>query len=404
MISVLALAVWVASAQAANRPPAPKPTPRTTKSVAADAAEKESAAELVEQARAARTKGDSRAALRLLDQAIEKQPTLREAAALKIDVTAASGDLADALAAYDRYVAASEGRGDRSLLPPIAKAALRDLRGNELGEVRATALAALAGSGDSAAKKELERAAASKETASTVSVDAALARIGDEAAAARFADRIRQGSLPARMSALEATREFSTAPPALTRALVAALGDKDLPVRAAAAQAAGRLKITDAQAALRRALAEPGSYLVRLSAAVALHRLGDPTGDDLLRQALAGDLAEAKVFAASAFTAAESGVWRPSVETVLATSTGIDALTAAEVLLALDSEAARRAVDQLASDPNPSIRSRAARVAGTQRGASASTVRRLLEDQSPIVRLYVAEGLLQSERPATLKR
>jgi HEAT repeat protein len=323
---------------------------------------------------------------------------------LKIDVTAASGDLADAFAAYDRYVAASQGRGDRSLLSPIAKAALRDLRGNEFGEVRASALAALAASGDAAAKKELEQAATSTEAQSAVSVDAALARIGNEAAAARFADRIRQGSLPARMAALEATKQFSSAPPALSRAIVAAIGDKDVPVRAAAAQAAGRLRIKDAVGPLHRALPESGSYLVRLSAAVALHQLGDPAGDELLRQALAGDMAEAKVFAAGAFTAAESQVWRSSVETVLATSTGIDALTAAEVLLALDSEAARKAVDQLASDPNPSIRSRAARVAGAQRTASASTVRRLLEDQSPLVRLYVAEGLLQSERPPTLKR
>jgi hypothetical protein len=106
----------------------------------------------------------------------------------------------------------------------------------------------------------------------------------------------------------------------------------------------------------------------------------------------------------SAFTAAESRIWRQTVESVLATSTGIDALTAAELLLALDSEAAQRAVDHATGDPNPSVRTRAARIAGSQRGAFASTVRRLLEDQSPLVRLYVSEGLLQSERPATLKR
>jgi hypothetical protein len=40
--------------------------------------------------------------LRLLDEAIEKEPTLRDAAALKIDLTAASGHLADAFAAYER--------------------------------------------------------------------------------------------------------------------------------------------------------------------------------------------------------------------------------------------------------------------------------------------------------------
>ena len=308
MILVLTLLVWCASPQSAKPP---SPTGKTAPADAPAPPPPPSPARLVEQARAARAKGDARTALRLLDEAIEKEPTLRDAARLKIDLTAASGNLADAFAAYDRYVATSQGRGDRSLLSPIAKAALRELRGNDLAEVRASALAALAASGDAAAKKELEKAAAGQEAAPSMAVDAALARIGDETAAARFAERIRQGSLPSRLSALEATRDFGTAPPSLARAVLAALGDNDLAVRAAAVQTAGRLKITEALPALRRTLAEPGSYLVRLSAAVSLHRLGDPAGDDLLRQALAGDIVEAKVFAASAFTAAESRIWRP---------------------------------------------------------------------------------------------
>jgi hypothetical protein len=61
-------------------------------------------------------------------------------------------------------------------------------------------------------------------------------------------------------------------------------------------------------------------------------------------------------------------------------------------------------VEHAAGDPNPSIRARAARIAGRQRSQFAMTVRRLLEDESPIVRLYVAEGLLQPAQPATLKR
>jgi HEAT repeat protein len=384
MILALALVVWGVSAQPAKAPISP--------------------VKLVEQARAARAKGDVKTALRLLDEAIEKQPGLRDAAALKVELTASSGDLADAFAAYDRYVAASEGRGDRSLLSPIAKAVLRELRSNDLIDVRASALASLAASGDLAARKELERAAASKESPTLLAVDAALTRLGDEAAAARFAARVREGSMPARVSALEATKEFATAPPAVARAIVGALEDKEAAVRAAAAQAAGRLKIREALPVLRRTLGQPVSYLVKLSAAVSLHTLGDPAGDELLRQALASDMAEAKVFAASAFTAPEARVWRPTIESVLATSRGIDALSAAEVLLTVDSEPAQKMVEHAAGDPNPSIRARAARIAGRQRSRFAVTVRRLLEDESPIVRLYVAEGLLQAERPATLKR
>jgi tetratricopeptide (TPR) repeat protein len=384
MILAIALVVWGVSAQPAKAPTSP--------------------VKLVEQARAARAKGDVKTALRLLDEAIEKQPGLRDAAALKVELTASSGDLADAFAAYDRYVAVSEGRGDRSLLSPIAKAVLRELRSNDLIDVRASALASLAQNGDVTAKKELERAAASKESPALLAVDAALTRLGDEAAAARFAVRVREGSMPARVSALEATKEFATAPPAVARAIVGALEDQQAAVRAAAAQAAGRLKIREALPVLRRTLGQPVSYLVKLSAAVSLHILGDPAGDDLLRQALASDMAEAKVFAASAFTAAEARVWRPTIESVLATSRGIDALSAAEVLLTVDSEAAQKMVENAAGDPNPSIRARAARIAGRQRSQFAGTVRRLLEDESPIVRLYVAEGLLQAEQPATLKR
>ena len=343
--------------------------------------------------------------MRLLDEAIEKQPTLRDAAALKIDLTALSGDLPGAFAAYDRYVASSQGRGDRSLLSPIGKAALRELRTNEMTEVRASALAALAASGDAGARKDLERLTTStKGVAPAMAVDAALARLGDDTAAARFAERIRQGSLPSRLSALETTKDFPASPPPVTRAILAAIGDKDIAVRASAVHVAGRLKIKEAVPALRRTLDEPGSYLLRISAAVSLHLLGDPAGDEQLRQALAGDIVEAKVFAASAYAPGESAIWRPTMESVLATSSGVDALTAAEVLLAVDSEAAQRQVDSAASDANPSIRARAARIAGRQPGAFASTVRRLLEDDSPLVRFYVAEGLLQSEQPATLKR
>ena len=384
MILAIALVVWGVSAQPAKAPTSPM--------------------KLVEQARAARAKGDVKTALRLLDEAIEKQPGLRDSAALKVELTASSGDLADAFAAYDRYVAASEGRGDRSLLSPIAKAVLRELRSNDLIDVRASALSSLAQNGDVTAKKELERAAASKESPALLAVDAALTRLGDEAAAARFAVRVREGSMPARLAALEATKEFATAPPAVARAIVGALEDQQAAVRAAAAQAAGRLKIREAVPVLRRTLGQPVSYLVKLSAAVSLHILGDPAGDDLLRQALASDMAEAKVFAASAFTAAEARVWRPTIESVLATSRGIDALSAAEVLLTVDSEAAQKMVENAAGDPNPSIRARAARIAGRQRSQFTGTVRRLLEDESPIVRLYVAEGLLQAEQPATLKR
>jgi HEAT repeat protein len=401
MILLVTLVVWSASAQA-SKPPSPvKPSRPAAKPVST---ESPSPKALVEQARAARSKGDTKAALRLVDEAIEKQPTFRDAAALKIDLSATAGDLPGAFAAYDRYVASSQGRGDRALLAPIGRGALRELRSNDLTEVRAAALAALAASGDAAARKELERATATKDSPPPSAVDAALARLGDETAAARFADRIRQGGLPARLSAIEASKDFTTSPPAVTRALVAALGDKDNVVRAAAAQAVGRLKIAEAVPVLRRALGEPGSYLVRISAAASLHRLGDPAGDELLGQALAGDIVEAKAFAASAYAPGESAIWRPTMESVLARSTGIDALTAAEVLLAVDSPAARQQVDQAASDANPSIRAQAARIAGRQPEASASTVRRLLEDDSPLVRFYVAEGLLRSERPATLTR
>jgi HEAT repeat protein len=276
MMLAFALVVWGVSAQPTKPPTSPM--------------------KLVEQARAARAKGDVKTALRLLDEAIEKQPALRDAAALKVELTAASGDLADAFAAYDRYVAASEGRGDRSLLSPVANAVLRELRGNHLIDVRASALASLAANGDLTARKELERAAASKESRTPLAVDAALTRLGDEAAAARFAARVREGSMPARVSALEATKEFATAPPSVARAIVGALEDKEAVVRAASAQAVGRLKIREALPVLRRTLGQPVSYLVKLSAAVSLHVLGDPAGDELLRQALASDMAEVKVF------------------------------------------------------------------------------------------------------------
>lgn len=363
----------------------------------------EPAQKLVEQARAARTKGDIPEALRLADEALDRQPTSREAVTLKIELTASTGALAGALEAYDRYIKAG-GAGDRALLVPIARAELGKLRENDLAEIRATALASLIAGGDAAARKELERTTTAGGSSSSIATDAALSRLGDDRAASRLADHVRQGRLSARLSALDAVKTLESAPSSIERAIIGALEDKESAVRAGAAQAAGDLKIRAALPALRRALADPVPYLVKLSAAVSLRRMGDPAGDGILRQALASDIPEARTFAARAYTITEARLWRPAIEPLLTSATGLDALNAAELLLPLKSAAAQLVLDKAVADPNPSVRARAARVAVRQRDITPALLRRLLGDDAPLVRLYAADGLIQPQLPATLSR
>jgi HEAT repeat protein len=385
MVLTAALVAWCLWAQA-PAPPAPPSVPR-----------------LLEQARAARSKGNLPEALRLAGEALAREPVSREAAALKIDLAAATGDLNLALDTFDDYLTAG-GRAERSLLAPVARAELRLLRKNDLSDTRAAALGALAADGDAEARKELERASLDAGRSSAAAADVALARLGDTRAAGRLAERVRQGSLAVRLSALEAIKDLQSSDPSLDTAIAAAIEDKEGPIRASAAQAAGHLKTRTAIPALRRTLNESLPYLVRLSAAVSLHQLGETAGDDLLRQALASGLAEGRTFAARAYTQAEAPVWRPAVEPLLTKGTGLDALNAAELMLSLDAAAANKVLERMTEDPNPSIRARVAKVAARHPAVAPALIRRMLSDPAPIVRLYGAEAALRRDPPASLKR
>ena len=341
-------------------------------------------------------------ALRLVDEALTIAPASRDAAALKIELAATTGEIPVAFTGYDAYVKAG-GEADPVLLVPIARAELRKLGEHDLSEIRAAALSALAASGDKNARRDLEKSGGAG-APGTTAADGPLARLGDERAASRLADRIRTGGLPSRLAALDAAKELASAPAPVESAIIAALDDKDSAVRASAAQTAGALKLKSAVPALRRLVAEPGQYLVRLSAAASLHRLGDPAGDELLKTALAGDIPEARAFAARAYSAGEARIWQPAIESQLASATGLDALNAAELLLPLGSDAAQKVVERAAADPNPSIRARAARLVAQQRSASPALLRRLLADEAPLVRLHAAEGMVQNARPSRLAR
>ena len=360
------------------------------------------AAVVLEQARQARTKGNPTAALRLVDEALEILPTSRDAALLKIELASAAGDIPVAFTAYDAYSKAV-GKAEAMLLVPIARAELRKLGEDDLSEIRVGALATLAAHGDKSARERLDKSAASQDGGSEAA-DGALARLGSDRAAARLAERIRSGGLASRLSALDTAKELTSTPPAVQSAVTAALDDKDSAIRAAAAQTAGALKLKSALPGLRRLVASSGPYFVRLSAAASLQRLGDPGGADVLKAALEGDIPEAKAFAARAFSATEAETWRAVMESQLETTTGIDALNAAELLLPLRSEAALQVVERSTADPNPSIRARAARLMAQQPSAPPAVLRRLLADEAPLVRLHTAQGLVQNARPSRLAR
>jgi 23S rRNA G2445 N2-methylase RlmL len=122
----------------------------------------------------------------------------------------------------------------------------------------------------------------------------ALVRIGAPASAAVVA-RAEAVGAPGRAAALRLLGRLGAAAPdpAITRALLAALGDADVRVRRAAASAAGRARPEGAEAALAGALAREASASVRRALVEALGKVG---GEDA-RAALAGEAARSDALA-----------------------------------------------------------------------------------------------------------
>ena len=344
--------------------------------------------------------GRSAEAERASDALLKTAPRNHDALALKVRARLAGPGVSAALDTYEAWLPNVRQREDVSLLETIATNLVESLAAAPDGSdhaVRARALEILALLGDRNATARLSSMVASGGTAQS---DAALARLGDAAAVARLAGRVKNGAGRDVSDAIDALSEggVKTAAGVIAGALDPA---RPLPTKMAAARALGRLGDPAFVPQLKLALKDPDPP-VRVMAAAALAQLGDDSSADLMRTYANSPVGDLRLIAVEAGASANpSGQWVGVATGVLQDADPLVRLRAAELLLqyAADPGAAGEVFAQALGDTNPAMRHAAAqRLDRLPAGAlerDLPTLRTLLRDPSPLVRLEAAGGILR---------
>ena len=335
--------------------------------------------------------GKSDAAVKAADKLLVRRPWNHAALALKIEGLATR----DVLAGLDAYEAWQKNRGpeDVGLLEPIARAIVLDVARRGDPDLRREAVRLLR-----EARVTVPPADATRDSPDSVMADAALAAQGDAAAARRLEAAAAQPSGPNRTRIIEA---LETAGPAGTKALITILGAPSSgPERGLAAAALGRMRAEPARPALLQAIKDPDPF-VRVSSAVALARMGDDTGRSMVEDLLASPVPDLRIMAAEAWNG-QPGPWVEAIRPLLDNPDGLVRFQAAELVAPVDPEAARRVLEDAATNENPAIRAEAGRIATSlasqTSGADLAALRRLLRDSDMTVRLRAAGAVLAASR------
>jgi HEAT repeat protein len=333
--------------------------------------------------------GDFSRAVEVADGMLRRAPADHHAVALKIEAQCRLGDPDGGLTAYETWLPVAR-REDPHLLQSIATGVLRQLGQSADAGLRAEALATLAARGDAVAMAGL---AGTSDEAAGLQEEIALARAGHAQSAQRLADRLGGGQVPEPGGLIAALAEAGR--PEAAPAILPYLDDERAFVRAAAARAVGALGHREAAAGLSAALEDPHP-MVRMSAAVSLARLGERGADELLSQMLVSDVPDVRLAAAEAYAGETTGPWVTAVTPLLRHDDPMVRLQAARLLADIDPEAAGEAIRGVLDDPNPALRTEASRAAAHVLPADLASLRRLLRDREPWVRLHAARALLES--------
>jgi len=291
---------------------------------------------------------------------------------------------AQALAAYDRYVAAHSHLPDAALLGIIARAQLQELARTGDAVVAASALERLARGGDAEATTRLRQAAAGTGDLSHEAT-ASLLRLGDKETVAH-ATAVLDAAPPEQRAALIQTLGKNDAR-AAGPAIVKYLGDPAPNVRAIAAQAAGLLGVREAIPQLQ-AMFNGDAPAVKPFAAVALKKLGQSSADSYIAAMLASEVPEGRLNAANAYSAAESKLWMEPIRALRATPNDPLRVRVAERLACCDAATARTILLEALASPISVLRAEAARVLEDTGLADLNDARRLMGDDYPNVQLH----------------
>jgi HEAT repeat protein len=333
--------------------------------------------------------GDFASASRSAAQILKDEPQNVAALLLHVEASIAGSGPTGGLAAYEQWL------GNRTIeeayvLRRVAVAYLREAV--KAPETRIAALTALATDGDDVnALAELTSASARGGYPET----AALATTGDVRAVRELITQLK-GNAGSRLKLIEALSK--THHPEAIDAVLPLLDDRDMFVRAAAADALGKMDAAQARPKLQQILADPNEKYTTLkwTAAAALVRLHDPNGLEYLRARLREPEPALKVAAAkdmAPWVGAESE-WINEIRPLLSTSDPQTRANAAILIAPYDNAAARATLQTLIQDPNPAIRELAAESMASQVAGDFATLRQLLRNPDASSRVKAAARIL----------
>lgn len=330
------------------------------------------------------------------------QTSTRETATAKIGAALAAKNTTEALAAYDAYVAASK-RPDLELLRPIARFELDLGAQSPDASIAAEAQEQLARAGDADTVSTMKRAVTSESTPSQQSTATlmSLARAGDREAQTRLAAALRGANdiLPSLRGAndilkvqivqvLQSANARAQAP-----AIAALLEDPAPNVRGVAAVAVGALGYREAIPKLR-AMAGSDQPSVKVFVSAALARLGETAEDPVITNLLRSEVPEMRLLAAEALQGSKNTQWMTAVKELRNDRNPVIAVRAAEVIACCDPDWSKGVLIDALTNPMGLMRMEAARALDKTGLVDARTARRMLGDNSQVVRIYGAGAAL----------
>ena len=344
--------------------------------------------------------GRAAEAIKAADAVLARKGSDHHAAELKIEALSLTEPVR-ALDAYEGWLSRT-GIEDLFLVVPVARGVLEQIAAGQDRGLRGEALRRL---GRSAAAKEGADPSQDPSALPPVAADVQAALAGEPAAARRLLSPAASSSVPPQTLAKALVPAGVTAVPTL-RAL---LKHAAPPVRMEAALALGKVNGAEAIPDLKALMNDPE---VRNYAAVALTRLGDADAENVVDQLLQSPVFEVRLLGALAYEGRGPGPWVQAVMPALQDPNGLTRIRAAELLAPVAPEAARAVLTEAAADPNPVVRADVTRVLETTKlltptniqqtdplqrpdeRLSLASLRRLLRDADPAVRLHAAGTIL----------
>jgi HEAT repeat protein len=181
--------------------------------------------------------------------------------------------------------------------------------------------------------------------------------------------------------------------------LMALLDDRDIFIRAAAANALGKLDAAQARPKLQQILIDPNEKYgpLKWSAAAALVRLKDANGLEYLRARLKETEPALKVAAATDMApwVGTESEWLGEIRPLLSSSDPQLRWKAAVLIAPYDNAAARATLEPLLQDPNPGIREAVAGSMASQVATDFATLRQLLRNPDQMSRARAAARILE---------